>query len=80
MVLNMAEKPKMNENDANTPVMTYGQMLEGQSLMKKFLKKIEIRIKKEKVITSYIWEFPDEAVAKIFADQMKTAFEGQLNT
>ncbi|MEM2385891.1 MAG: hypothetical protein QXO67_02805, partial [Candidatus Bathyarchaeia archaeon] len=46
------------------PVMTYGQMIEGQSLMRKFLKKIEIKIKGERVVTSYIWEFPDEVIAK----------------
>jgi hypothetical protein len=61
------------------PVMTYGQLLEGQSLLRKFLKKIEIRVKREKVVTSYIWEFPDEVVAKTFAEQMKLSFEGSLN-
>ncbi len=66
-------------SELEKPVMTYGQMLEGQSLMKKFLKKIEIRIKGEKVITSYIWEFPDEVVAKAFAENMKASFEGTLN-
>ncbi|MEM1540706.1 MAG: hypothetical protein QXJ07_04915 [Candidatus Bathyarchaeia archaeon] len=61
------------------PVMTYGQMIEGQSLMRKFLKKIEIKIKGERVVTSYIWEFPDEVIAKTFAQQMKDAFEAQVN-
>lgn len=59
----------------DTPVMTYQQMIEGQSLMMKFLKKIEVRVKGEKVTTTYFWEFPDKIIAKTFAEQIKAAFE-----
>ncbi len=76
----MAKKENvMPQIPAEQPVMTYGQLVEGQSLLKKFLKKIEIRIKRTQVITSYIWDFPDEVVAKAFAEQMKVSFEGTLN-
>jgi len=74
------ENPVQQQQEAlNKPVLTYGQMLEGQSLLRKFLKKIEIRVKGEKVVTSYIWEFPDEIVAKTFAEQMKEQFSQSLN-
>jgi len=71
------EKP--SEEQLQKPVMTYGDMLQGQSLLKKFLKKIEIHIKGTKVVTSYIWDFPDEIVAKTFAETMKDQFEATVN-
>ena len=60
------------------PVMTYDEYLQGQSLLKKFLKEIKIKRQGTKVITSYIWEFPDELIAKNFAYSMKEQFEQQL--
>ena len=60
------------------PVMTYDEYLQGQSLLKKFLKEIKIKRQGTRVITSYIWEFPDELIAKNFAYSMKEQFEQQL--
>ena len=60
------------------PVMTYDEYLQGQSLLKKFLKEIKIKRQGTRVVTSYIWEFPDELIAKNFAYSMKEQFEYQL--
>jgi hypothetical protein len=47
-------------------------------MMQRFLKGIEIKVKGNKVQTIYNWEFPDEIVAKTFAESMKEQFEGAM--
>jgi len=74
------EKQKVSpETDLSQPVMTYGQFLEGRSLLRKFLKEVQIRVKGEKVTTCYFWEFPDEIIAKTFAEQMKDQLNISFN-
>ena len=72
------QKQELAEANKNPPVMTYDEYLQGQSLLKKFLKEIKIKRQGTRVITSYIWEFPDELIAKNFAYSMKEQFEQQL--
>lgn len=69
---------EQKQESQTVPVMTYDQYLQGQSLLKKFLKEIKIKRQGTRVITSYIWEFPDELIAKNFAYSMKDQFEHQL--
>lgn len=70
----MTEEKKKEEEDY--PIMFKSQFTEGQSMMKSFLKGIDIKVRGCKVRTTYIWEFPDKLVAKSFAEGMKTQFEG----
>ena len=72
------QKQELAETNQQLPVMTYDQYMQGQSLLKKFLKEIKIKRQGTRVITSYIWEFPDELIAKNFAYSMKDQFEQQL--
>jgi len=78
----LTEKTKqtqpLTEEDLKTPVMTYGQYVEGQSLIRKFLKEIKIKRTGSTVTTTYIWKLPDEIIAKNFALSMKEQFEQQL--
>ena len=67
-----------NKTPSDAPVITRQQLIEGQSLMMKFLKKVEVRIRGEKVILTYFWEFPDKLIAKEFAERTKAAFEGSM--
>ena len=69
---------EQKQESQTVPVMTYDEYLQGQSLLKKFLKEIKIKRQGTRVITSYIWEFPDELIAKNFAYSMKEQFEQQL--
>ena len=69
---------EQKQEGQTVPVMTYDEYLQGQSLLKKFLKEIKIKRQGTRVITSYIWEFPDELIAKNFAYSMKEQFEQQL--
>jgi len=68
----MSEKEKASQD---YPVMMHSELTAGQQMMKQFLKHVEVRIKGNKVVTSYHWEFPDEIVAKSFAHGMKETFE-----
>jgi len=69
---------EQKQESQTVPVMTYDQYMQGQSLLKKFLKEIKIKRQGTRVVTSYIWEFPDELIAKNFAYSMKEQFEQQL--
>ena len=65
-------------NVPDEPVMTMSQFQEGAQVMQRFLKGIDIKVKGNKVKTIYNWEFPDELVAKTFAESMKGQFEGAM--
>jgi len=63
---------------SSAPVMTQEQFMQGQALLKQYLKGISIKLEKgtgiAKVIFTY--DFGDEMVAKAFAEGMKRQFEG----
>jgi gamma-glutamylcysteine synthetase len=65
-------------NVPDEPVMTMSQFQQGAQMMQRFLKGIEIKVKGNKVQTIYNWEFPDEVVARTFAESMKEQFEGAM--
>jgi hypothetical protein len=71
-------KEQSSEIPPNTPVMTYDQYQQGAQMMQQFLKGIDIKVKGKRVETIYKWEFPDELVAKTFAENMKEQFEGAM--
>jgi hypothetical protein len=62
----------------DAPIMTVSQFQQGAQMMARFLKSIEIKVKGNKVQTIYHWEFPDEVVAKTFAESMRAQFEGAM--
>jgi gamma-glutamylcysteine synthetase len=65
-------------NVPDEPVMTMSQFQQGAQMMQRFLKGIEIKVKGNKVQTIYNWEFPDEVVARTFAESMRSQFEGAM--
>jgi gamma-glutamylcysteine synthetase len=65
-------------NVPDEPVMTMSQFQQGAQMMHRFLKGIDIKVKGNKVQTIYNWEFPDELVAKTFAESLKEQFEGAM--
>lgn len=74
----MSKKEQVGTPSPDTPVMTYGQFQQGAQMMQHFLKKIDINVDGSKVQTIYHWEFPDEVVAKSFAESMKAQFEESM--
>jgi len=70
--MNLAKEKK----EEDYPIMFKSQFVEGQAMMKSFLKGIDIKVRGCQVWTTYIWQFPDKIVAKSFAEGMKAQFEG----
>jgi hypothetical protein len=62
----------------DAPIMTVSQFQQGAQMMARFLKSIEIKVKGNKVQTIYHCEFPDEVVAKTFAESMRSQFMGAM--
>jgi len=50
----------------------------GMSMLQSFLKRIDIVVKEKEVHVTYILEFPDETIAKTFAEGLKKTYEEGL--
>jgi len=67
----------MSDNQLeNAPVMTQKEFLQGQAMMRTFLKGIDIKVKGNEVYTTYKWKFPDKQAAIAFAKGMAESFGG----
>ena len=55
-------------------MMSEEQMKQGMALIQKFLKKIDIEVDGNKVITCYHYEFPDERIAQVYAQSVQATF------
>jgi hypothetical protein len=75
---NVEVSPVPMPQSPDAPIMTMSQFQQGAQMMQRFLKGIDIKVKGNKVQTIYNWEFPDEIVAKTFAESMRSQFEGAM--
>jgi len=62
------------QNPENAPLMTQKDFIQGQAMMRNFLKGIDIKVKGNEVYTTYKWKFPDKRVAVAFAKGMAESF------
>ena len=56
--------------------MTQKDFIQGQAMMRSFLKGIDIKVKGNEVYTTYKWKFPDKRVAVAFAKGIAESFGG----
>jgi len=66
---------KEAKKEEDYPVMMRSEFTAGQEMMAQFLKGVDITVRGNKVNCIYRWEFPDELVAKSFAEAMKSQFD-----
>ena len=60
----------------NVPIMTKQDFIQGQAMMRNFLKGVDIKVKGSEVYTTYKWKFPDKRVAVAFAKGIAESFGG----
>lgn len=60
----------------NVPIMTKQDFIQGQAMMRNFLKGVDIKVKGNEVYTTYKWKFPDKRVAVAFAKGIAESFGG----
>jgi len=65
------------QGSGSVPVITQKDFVQGQAMMRSFLKGVDIKVKGSEVLTTYRWKFPDKHVAVAFAKGIAKSFGGE---